>query len=159
MTGHLEHLIRVSTPLPRWSAHTPYESVVGCTTVDVAEAAVTRWLECQGVGAHTLPVTEALAALSWLAPGVSAWGPGLLAWLVCLRSPSWTDRSIEDLHRIATQRWPGPEFADQRRTLAATLAGGLAREEEDAWALWIPTSQGFFVRYDGRRAERRKSTS
>lgn len=100
----------------------------------------------QGVG-----LAEELSAAAWLKPELEGVVAGIQAWLACLSGPDWSKRSIEEIHRTATARWHEPDQDEARRRLVAELEGGLAGPalSSAAWAVWLPTTAGGFVVYDG----------
>lgn len=133
-------------PLP------PPEAWPGCRGSEEALGRIAHWLTQVGIDCSELGVAESLSAAAWLKPELARVVPSIQAWLACLDGPVWCPRSIEEIHRTAMDRWPEPGEDETRRRFVANLEGGLSGPPLDsvsAWSLWIPTTDGTFVVYDG----------
>lgn len=123
----------------------------GCVPTEVAQVRVQAWLEAQGLALQGVGVGEELSAAAWLRPELAEVIAGIQAWLTCLSGPDWSKRSIEEIHRTASARWPEVDQHAARRRLVAELEGGLEGPSPGgaAWGIWLPTAAGGFVVYDG----------
>lgn len=139
-------------PLP------PPDAWPGCVPPSEALARVANWLGLVGIDHEELGVAESLSAATWLQPELTASVQSIQAWLACLEGPVWCPRSIEEIHRTAVDRWPDAEEDETRRRFIANIEGGLAGPPlapgAATWGLWIPTTDGTLVIYDGREPAR-----
>ena len=138
-------------PLP------PPEAWPGCVPPEQAHGHTACWLSRYGIGLQGVSMVEELAAAAATNPEVARWVRSVQAWLACLEAPGWQRKSVEELHRMATRRWRGPEHAEERRQLVAEFEGGLAGPSlsHTDWAVWLPNADGTVVIYDGTGPARR----